>query len=122
MQRYCKVSAMQNESWKTLNYRMFIMTKSYSKLQFICLIGGSRPNLGTTRPRVGICKSRLEALTCKYMNIGSVLIRVGSGLLISSKTLTFEVMDTIVWGNFFMTNCSVPIRFVTEPFIFPLKT
>ena len=122
MQRYCKVSAMQNESWKTLNYRMFIMTKSYSKLQFICLIGGSRPNLGTTRPRVGICKSRLEALTCKYMNIGSMLIRVGSGLLISSKTLTFEVMDTIVWGNFFMTNCSVPIRFVTEPFIFPLKT
>ena len=69
MQRYCKVSAMQNESWKTLNYRMFIMTKSYSKLQFICLIGGTRPNLGTTRPRVGICKSRLEALTCKYMNI-----------------------------------------------------
>ena len=122
MQRYCKVSAMQNESWKTLNYRMFIMTKSYSKLQFICLIGGTRPNLGATRPRVGICKSRLEALTCKYMNIGSMLIRVGSGLLISSKTLTFEVMDTIVWGNFFMTNCSVPIRFVTEPFIFPLKT
>ena len=69
MQRYCKVSAMQNESWKTLNYRMFIMTKSYSKLQFICLIGGSCPNLGPTRPRVGICKSRLEALTCKYMNI-----------------------------------------------------
>ena len=101
---------------------MFIMTKSYSKLQFICLIGGTRPNLRTTRPRVGICKSRLEALTCKYMNIGSVLIRVGSGLLISSKTLTFEVMDTLVWGNFFMTNCSVPIRFVTEPFIFPLKT
>ena len=33
MQRYCKVSAMQNESWKTLNYRMFIMTKSYSKLR-----------------------------------------------------------------------------------------
>ena len=123
MQRYCKVSAMQNESWKTLNYRMFIMTKSYSKLQFICLIGGTRPNLGTTRPRVGICKSRLEALTCKYMNIGSMLIRVGSGLLISSKTLTFEVMDTIVWVKFFfMTNCSVPTRFVTEPFIFPLKT
>ena len=123
MQRYCKVSAMQNESWKTLNYRMFIMTKSYSKLQFICLIGGTRPNLGVTRPRVGICKSRLEALTCKYMNIGSVLIRVGSGLLISSKTITFEVMDTIVWvKNFFMKNCSVPTRFVIEPFIFPLKT
>jgi hypothetical protein len=102
MQRYCKVSAMQNESWKTLNYRMFIMTKSYSKLQFICLIGGSCPNLGTTRPRVGICKSRLEALTCKYMNIGSMLIREGSGLLISSKTLTFEVMDTIVWVKFFL--------------------
>ena len=31
------------------------------------------------RPRVGICKSRLEALTCKYMNIGSMLIRVGNG-------------------------------------------
>ena len=122
MQRYCKVSAMQNESWKTLNYRMFIMTKSYSKLQFICLIGGG-PNLGVTRPRVGICKSRLETLTCKCMNIGSVLIREGSGLLISSKTITFEVMDTIVWVKiFFMTNCSVPTRFVTEPFIFPLKT
>ena len=102
MQRYCKVSAMQNESWKTLNYRMFIMTKSYSKLQFICLIGGTRPNLGVTRPRVGICKSRLEALTCKYMNIGSMLIREGSGLLISSKTLTFEVMDTIVWVKIFL--------------------
>ena len=123
MQRYCKVSAMQNESWKTLNYRMFIMTKSYSKLQLICLIGGTRPHLWATRPRVGICKSRLEALTCKYMNIGSMLIREGSGLLISSKTLTFEVMDTIVWVKiFFMTNCSVPTRFVTEPFIFPLKT
>ncbi len=102
MQRYCKVSAMQNESWKTLNYRMFIMKKNYSKLQFICLIGGTRPHLGATRPRVGICKSRLEALTCKYMNIGSVLIRVGSGLLISSKTLTFEVMDTIVWVKIFL--------------------
>ena len=101
---------------------MFIMTKSYSKLQFICLIGGD-PNLGVTRPRVGICKSRLETLTCKYMNIGSVLIREGSGLLISSKTITFEVMDTIVWVKiFFMKNCSVPTRFVTEPFIFPLKT
>ena len=75
------------------------------------------------RPRVGICKSRLEALTCKYMNIGSMLIREGSGLLISSKTLTFEVMDTIVWVKFFfMTNCSAPTRFVIEPFIFPLKT
>ncbi len=41
----------------------------FDKLQFICLIGGTRPNLGATRPRVGICKSRLEALTCKYMNI-----------------------------------------------------
>ena len=42
-------------------------------------LGGGCPNLGATRPRVGICKSRLEALTCKYMNIGSMLIRVGSG-------------------------------------------
>ena len=41
----------------------------FDKLQFICLIGGTRPNLGATRPRVGICKSRLDALTCKYMNI-----------------------------------------------------
>ncbi len=40
----------------------------FDKLQFICLIGGTRPNLGATRPRVGICKSRLDALTCKYMN------------------------------------------------------
>ena len=112
MQRYCKVSAMQNESWKTLNYRMFIMTKSYLKLQFICLIGGG-PNLGVTRPRVGICKSRLEALTYKYMNIGSMLIREGSGLLISSKTLTFEVMDTIVWGKFFYDKlqCTHTIRY-----------
>ena len=30
---------------------------------------GAGPNLGATRPRVGICKSRLEALTYKYMNI-----------------------------------------------------
>ena len=49
------------------------------KLQIVGLIGGTRPNLGATRPRVGICKSRLDALTCKYMNIGSMLIRVGSG-------------------------------------------
>ena len=27
----------------------------FDKLQFICLIGGTRPNLGATRPRVGIC-------------------------------------------------------------------
>ena len=26
-----------------------------NKLQFICLIGGARPHLGATRPRVGIC-------------------------------------------------------------------
>ena len=65
------------------------------------------------RPRVGICKSRLEALTCKYMNIGPMLIRVGSGLLISSKTLTFEVMDTIVWGKFFYDKlqCTHTIRY-----------
>ena len=25
------------------------------KLQFVGLIGGTRPNLGATRPRVGIC-------------------------------------------------------------------
>ena len=25
------------------------------KQQFVCLIGGARPNLGATRPRVGIC-------------------------------------------------------------------
>ena len=25
------------------------------KLQSVCLIGGTRPNLGATRPRVGIC-------------------------------------------------------------------
>ena len=74
MQRYCKVSAMQNESWKTLNYRMFIMTKSYSKLQFICLIGGTRPhlgatrpNLGATRPRVGIANLGLDAPNWQYL-------------------------------------------------------
>jgi len=67
MQRYCKVSAMQNESWKTLNYRMFIMTKSYSKLQFICLIGGSRPNLGATRPRVGIANLGFDAPNWQYL-------------------------------------------------------
>ena len=49
------------------------------KREFVCVIGGARPNLGATRPRVGICKSRLEALTCKYMNIGSMLIHVGNG-------------------------------------------
>ena len=26
-----------------------------NKLQFVSLIGGTRPNLGATRPRVGIC-------------------------------------------------------------------
>ena len=47
------------------------------------------------------------------MNIGSMLIRVGSGLLISSKTLTFEVMDTIVWVNFFYDKlqCTHTIRY-----------
>ena len=25
------------------------------KQQFVCLIGGTRPHLGATRPRVGIC-------------------------------------------------------------------
>ena len=27
--------------------------------------------LGATRPRVGICKPRLDALTCKYVNINT---------------------------------------------------
>ena len=67
MQRYCKVSAMQNESWKTLNYRMFIITKSYSKLQFICLIGGTRPHLGATRPRVGIANLGFDAPNWQYL-------------------------------------------------------
>ena len=29
---------------------------------------------GATRPRIGICKSRLDALTCKYMNINTLSI------------------------------------------------
>ena len=35
----------------------------YNKLQFIGLIGGTHPNLGATRPRVGIAMLGLEAST-----------------------------------------------------------
>uniref|UniRef100_UPI0040251A62 hypothetical protein n=1 Tax=Alloprevotella sp. TaxID=1872471 RepID=UPI0040251A62 len=35
----------------------------YNKLQFIGLIGGTHPNLGATRPRVGIAMLGLEAPT-----------------------------------------------------------
>ena len=43
------------------------MTKSYSKLQFICLIGGG-PNLGVTRPRVGIANLGFDAPNWQYLN------------------------------------------------------
>jgi hypothetical protein len=39
------------------------------KLQFIGPIGGKHPNLGATRPRVGICLSRLDTLTSKCSSI-----------------------------------------------------
>ena len=37
-------------------------------LQFICLIGGTRPNLGATRPRVGIANLGLDAPSWQYLN------------------------------------------------------
>ena len=37
------------------------------KLQFICLIGGTRPNLGATRPRVGIANLGLDAPSWQYL-------------------------------------------------------
>ena len=38
------------------------------KLQFICLIGGARPNLGATRPRVGIANLGFDAPSWQYLN------------------------------------------------------
>ena len=37
------------------------------KLQFICLIGGTRPNLGATRPRVGIANLGFDAPNWQYL-------------------------------------------------------
>ena len=39
----------------------------FDKLQFICLIGGTRPNLGATRPRVGIANLGLDAPSWQYL-------------------------------------------------------
>ena len=41
----------------------------FDKLQFVGLIGGTRPNLGATRPRVGIANFGLDALTSKCSSI-----------------------------------------------------
>ena len=39
----------------------------FDKLQFICLIGGRRPNLGATRPRVVIANLGLDAPSWQYL-------------------------------------------------------
>ena len=40
----------------------------FDKLQFICLIGGgTRPNLGATRPRVGIANLGIDAPSWQYL-------------------------------------------------------
>ena len=36
-----------------------------------------RPHLGATRPRVGICLSRLDALTSKYKIMSSMYCQLG---------------------------------------------
>ena len=41
------------------------------------LQGGMRPHLGATRPRVGICLSRLDALTSKYKIMNSMHCQLG---------------------------------------------
>ena len=44
--------------------------KTYrDKLQFIYLIGGARPHLGATRPRVGIANLGFDTPNWQYMNI-----------------------------------------------------
>ena len=43
--------------------------KTYrNKLQFICLIGGARPHLGATRPRVGIANLGFDTPNWQYLN------------------------------------------------------
>ncbi len=43
------------------------------KLQFICLIGGgTRPNLGATRPRVGIANLGLDAPSWQYLKYSCI--------------------------------------------------
>ena len=44
-------------------YFIFHIKVVHNKLQFIGLIGGTHPNLGATRPRVGIAMLGLEAPT-----------------------------------------------------------
>ena len=39
----------------------------FDKLQFICLIGRRRPNLGATRPRVGIANLGFDAPSWQYL-------------------------------------------------------
>ncbi len=53
------VQGERNEKKKKL-YNNIAFNDMY-KLQFICLIGGTRPNLGATRPRVGIANLGLDA-------------------------------------------------------------
>ena len=54
-----------------LNYEIFVFCftniKGSDKLQFVCLIGGTRPNLGATRPRVGIANLGFDAPSWQYL-------------------------------------------------------
>ena len=42
----------------------------FAKLQFVSLIGGTRPNLGATRPRVGIVNLGFDAPSWQYLKYG----------------------------------------------------
>ena len=55
------------------------------KLQLVSLIGGARPHLGATRPRVGIANLGLEAPNWQYLKYGYLCICLSRHRALSSK-------------------------------------
>ena len=57
----------KNETWNKKRLKVNIMYAYVrARKERVLTWGTTRPYLGATRPRVGICLSRLDALTSKY--------------------------------------------------------
>ena len=64
------IQLLYNKKWNMKDKSKVLKTYGYmfDKLQFICLIGGgTRPNLGATRPRVGIANLGIDAPSWQYL-------------------------------------------------------
>ena len=64
------IQSLYNKKWNMKDKSNVLKTYGYmwDKQQFICLIEGARPNLGATRPRVGIANLGLDAPNWQYLN------------------------------------------------------